>query len=192
MKKIVSVLVVLVVISSVAFAGGIDKPDASSGVAIVKQGTTFRLYYKGFESNNVKVSILDSDKKVLFSETLFNVDGFVRPYNFTNLAEGHYTIEIADRHNRHSENIDVVRDKSENLAHILKVTGEDGKYLLTVSNKKSDDITVRIFDGKNQIIYDEVQTVSTDFARIYNLKKYTGKFTFEVTDGSGNTKSISY
>ena len=192
MKKIFSALVLAVVIGSSAIAGGIDNPAASSGVAVVKQGTTFRLYYKGNESSNVKVSILNSDKKVVFTETLYNVDGFVRPYNFTNLEDGQYTIEIADRSNKHSESIEVSRGKVEKLAHILKVTGQEGKYLLTVSNKKTDDLTVRIFDGSNQMIYDEVQSVSSDFAKIYNLKKYTGKFTFEVTDGNGNTKSISY
>jgi len=192
MKKIFSVLVVLTIISSVAFAGGIDNPASSSGVAVVKKGTTFRLYYKGNELGNVKVSIINDSKTVVFTETFHNVDGFVRPYNVSNLKEGVYTIEIADRGNRHLETIEVVKDRSEKLAHVLKVAGEEGKYLLTVSNKKSDDITVRIYDEDNNKIYDEVQSISTDFAKIYNLKKYNGTFTFEVTDSTGNTKKISH
>jgi hypothetical protein len=192
MKKLVSVLVVLTIISSAAFAGRIDDPANTSGVAVVKKGTTFRLYYKANESGNVRISILNDSKKVVFTETLYDIDGFVRPYNVSNLSEGVYTIEVAEHGKRHVETIEVVRDRSERLAHVLRVSGEEGKYLLTVSNKKADDITVRIYDGANNKIYDEVEAVSTDFARIYNLKKYSGTFTFEVTDGSGKTKKLSY
>ncbi len=192
MKKIFSALVFAAVICSSAFAGGIDDPESSSGVAVIRNGTTFRLYYKGSESSNVKISILNDKKETLFTETLYNVNGFVRPYNFTNLNEGQYTIQIADRNHRHSETVQVVKSKTEKLARIAKVAGEEGRYLLTLSNKKANDITVRIYDGSNNMIYNEVEAVSTDFAKIYNLKNYTGKFTFEITDSSGDTKSLSY
>ncbi|HTE31964.1 MAG TPA: hypothetical protein VK666_16395 [Chryseolinea sp.] len=191
MKKILSVLVVLMVISSVVFARRTDKPAFASGVAVVKNGTTFKLYYKGAEQSNVTISILDADKKVLYTEVQHNVNGFVRPYNLSYLATGEYTIEVADRSNIHTEKISVQRDNGEKLAHLFKMS-EDGKYLLTVSNKDNSDITIRIYDGSDNVIYDKVEAASGEFAKVYNLKKYNGKFTFEISDANGKTKSITH
>ena len=96
MKKTLSVLVVLMVISSVVFARRADNPGAAAGMAVVKNGTTFKLYYKGTQQMDVKVSILDATNKIVFTEVLRKVEGFVRPYNFSNLPEG----DIQDRNSR--------------------------------------------------------------------------------------------
>ena len=73
----------------------------------------------------------------MFTETLYNVDGFVRPYNVSGLTEGVYTIEVSDRGNRHQETIEIVKDRAEKLAHVLKVAGDEGKYLLTINKRQT-------------------------------------------------------
>ncbi|MEO8473397.1 MAG: hypothetical protein ABI477_14455 [Chryseolinea sp.] len=189
-KKIVSLMLALMVTGSAVFATGIDHPSSVSGVAVIKNGTTFKLYYKATEQSNVRVSILDSDRKVVYTETIQHVDGFVRPYNIASLSNGEYTVEVADRSGVQTQKLSVAKESSEKLAHVFKVSGEDGKYLLTVSNKESRDLNVKIYDDANNMIYNQVETAGADFARIYNLKKYAGKFTFEVTDSTGKSKSI--
>jgi len=192
MKKTLSVLVVLMVVSSVVFARRMDNPGAAASMAVVKNGTTFKLYYKGTERMDVKVSILDAADKIVFTEVLKKVDGFVRPYNFSNLREGEYSIVIADKNGRQIEKVSYQKGKIERLAHLLKVSGSEGKYLLTVSNKEPGSISVKIYDAANNIIYNQKEEVNGDFARIYNLEKVSGQFTFEITDGNGVTKSLSY
>jgi len=192
MKKILSVLVVLMVVSSVVFARRMENPSTANGVAVVKSGTTFKLYYKSEQQSDVKVSILNSSNKVVFSEVLKKVGGFVRPYNFSNLPEGDYSIEIADKNGRQVERINYQNSSTEKLAHLLKISGSEGKYLLTLSNKEANDITVRIYDDSNNIIYNQTEEIDGDFAKLYNLEKFSGKFTFEITDGKGITKSLSY
>ena len=187
MKKTLSVLVVLIAISSVAFARRLENPGTSPSAAIVKTGSTFKLYYKGTEQADVKVSIRDANDRVLFSETIKKVDGFVRPYNFSSLPEGDYSISITDKAGRQIEKISYRKERSEALAHLLKVGGSDAKYLLTVSNKGENDVTVRIYDSANNMIYNKKEISSRDFAKIYNLEKIGGEFTFEVSDGNGTT-----
>ena len=192
MKKTLSVLVVLMIVSSVVFARRIDKPGSAPHVAVMKNGTTFKLYYKGSQQADVKVSIRDANNNELFSEVLKNVEGFVRPYNLSSLPEGEYSIQISDKSSRQIERITFEKTKIEKLAHLLKVSGSDSKYLLTVANKEGDDITVKIYDESNNVIYNHREEAKSDFAKVYNLGNRTGDFTFEVTDGKGISTSLSH
>ena len=190
MKKTFSVLVGLMVISSVVFARRLDNPGDSPSASVIKIGSTFKVYYKGSQQADVKVAIRDAGDHLLFSETIKKSDGFVRPYNFSNLPEGEYTIQITDNNGRQIEKISYAREKSETYAHLLKVAGSDAKYLLTVSNKANGNVTVRIYDDSNKVIYDKKEDASRDFAKIYNLEGIPGKFTFEVTDAKGTSTSL--
>ena len=191
MKKTFSVLVVLMVVSSVVFARRVENPGDTPSATVVKIGSTFKVYYKGSQQADVKVSIRDAGDHLLFSETIKKSEGFVRPYNFSNLPEGEYTIQITDNNGRQIEKISYTREKSETFAHLLKVAGSDGKYLLTVSSKGADgDVTVRIYDDANKVIYNKREDASKDFAKVYNLEGITGQFTFEVTDETGTSTSL--
>jgi len=190
MKKTFSVLVVLMVVSSVVFARRLDNPGDSPNASIVKIGSTFKLYYKGSQEADVKVSIRDAGDRILFTETIKKSEGFVRPYNFSKLPEGEYTIQITDSNGRQIEKISYKHEKSETFAHLLKVAGSDTKYLLTVSNRSKGDVTVRIYDGSNNMIYNKREDTSKDFAKIYNLAGIPGQFTFEVTDATGSSTSL--
>lgn len=195
MKKTIGFLTVLMIISSVVFARRIDNPGSASGVAVIKNGTTFKLYYKNAEHSNVKISIRDAANNIVFSETLHNVNGFVRPYNFSTLSTGNYTIEVTDKTNTHTEAITIERKETPAVgtsARLFKVPGEKEKYLLTFANQASDDISVRILDSSNDVIYSEAASIEGNFAKVYNLQKYSGKFTFEVTNGQGKVESVSY
>jgi len=187
MKKTLSVLLVLMVFSSVVFARRLDNPGATPSAAVVKIGSTFKLYYKGSQQADVKVSILDAGNHLVFSETIKDVEGFVRPYNFENLPEGDYTIKISDKYGRQIEKITYKQEKTEAFSHLLKVAGTDAKYLLTVANRGESDVTVRIYDDANKMIYSQKEKVSNDFAKVYNLEGIGGEFTFEVTDATGTT-----
>lgn len=191
MKKILSVLVVLMVISSVVFARRMDNPSTTAGVAVMKNGTTFKLYYKGLQQSDVKVSILDASDNVVFSEVIRKVEGFVRPYNFSNLPEGKYSIEISDKSGQYTEKVSYNKGKVDILANLVKVSGTTDKYLLTIPNKQSEKINVRIVDDTNNVIYDQTEKIVNDFAKVYNLERFSGKFIFEITDSKGITKSFN-
>jgi hypothetical protein len=41
------------------------------------------------------------------------------------------------------------------------------------------------------VLYSENEIVTGDFARIYNLKDYSGQVTFKVTDSKGLSNSLT-
>jgi hypothetical protein len=60
-----------------------------------------------------------------------------------------------------------------------------------VANKGQDVLTIRIYGDKGVLLYSQTENVNGDFAQVYNLDKYNGSLTFEVSDSKGVTKSLS-
>ncbi len=190
MKKTLSILVMLMAAGSLAFATG--SPGTDARIAVVKNGTTYKLYYNGSQQMDVSISIRDASDRIVFKEILEEVDGFVRPYNFSHLNEGDYTIEIEDRNGLRTEKIRYEKNDETKFANIFKVKGSERKYLLMISNKASSSFTINILDGSDNILYSQMEEIKGDFAKVYNLEKFSGKVRFEITDDNGNLKSISY
>src|SRR5688572_11120670 len=94
MNKFLTILVMLTVVCSSVVANNIDNPKATTGMAVVKSGSIFKVYYRGLKRADVKVRILNEEGKAVHKETLKNIESFVRPYNFSTLREGNYTIEL--------------------------------------------------------------------------------------------------
>ena len=191
MKKTLSILAALTIFSTALFANNIDNPNAATGMAIMKNGTTIKLFYKGTKQADVKVSIYNASNTLVYSETIKNVDGFVRPYNFTNLEEGEYSIELLGENGRQVERVVYKLGKVEKLANVMQVTGETNKYILSVANKGQDVLTIKIYGDKGVLLYSKTENVNGDFAQVYNLDKYNGSLTFEVSDSKGVTKSLN-
>jgi hypothetical protein len=191
MKKILSVLIMLGVTSSVVWAGSVEKPGATPHFAIVKEGATFKLIYKGAQPMDVKVHIRDEHNNIVFTEVLRRIDGFVRPYNFSKLPEGIYSIAISNQLGTQVESVQYDGSRQEALAHLTKVAGSE-KYVLTVPRRDSNGFTVRIYDSANRVIYDKEESSAGDFAKVYNLDELSGKFLLEVTHENGATKTFHY
>lgn len=189
MKKNFLILAAAVLVTFGAVAKSI--PAAEAGVAVVNNGTTLKLYYKAESEADVKVSIINDDGMIVFSEVLRDVDGFVRPYNLSNIPSGEYTIQVTDQTSTHKEKITIGSTPKSALANLYRVNGEEGKYLLTIPSKEAKNISVRIF-ADDKVVYDEVEAISSDFARIYNLKKVKGDVTFEIKDQKGNLTVVNY
>jgi hypothetical protein len=72
MKKTLSILAALTIFSTSLFANNIDNPNAATGMAIMKNGTTVKLFYKGTKQADVKVSIYNAANTLVYSETIKN------------------------------------------------------------------------------------------------------------------------
>jgi hypothetical protein len=195
MKKIFSILIALTIVVGAVRANDAD-PKSPKGMAVIKSGSVFKLFYKGEQSGDVKVKIMDSRGDAVFTETIKNIESFVRPYNFSSLSEGEYTIELADHDGKQTQHVsygshnNIVLPK---LANILHVTGSKQSYMLTVSNKTGADVLqIKIYDAANSLVHSETEEITGDFAKVYNLSKVGKNFSFEVTDSSGSTQFLTY
>ena len=177
---------VIVLVSTVAFA---NEPGPRVVVVSNKNSGMFKVIYEAEKVGDVKMTILGRDGEVLFAETTSNVDGFIRPVNFTGMEPGEYTIEIADASGKQVQKVQYANETTVKNVHVAKMS-EEGKYLLSVANDGTEQINVRIFDGSNNLVHNEDLTINGNFGLVYNLKDVSGVPTFEVTDKTGSIRSI--
>lgn len=177
-----------VLVSALTFAGRkADAPKSAAGIAVVKRdANAYKLIYKSEQRADVKVEIYDSKDKLVFSEVIRDAEGFVRPYNLETLSKGEYTIKVDNGSNWLSETITVGANSIEDVAQLIRT--QDGRYLLTVAGHGHDFLSVKIWDGEGKSVHQEISSVSGDFARVYNMEKVQGPFSFEVSDTSGRSK----
>jgi hypothetical protein len=193
MKKILTLTLVLV--STVMFANGPeDNPAVSaSGAAVIRNGeSTFRVIYKSEKQNDVKVSIFNEKNEVVYSEKLNNTAGFSRPYNFASLSEGEYTIAIEDGSKKTLEKVSYRSPKISKMLNVLRVSSNEGKYLITAAGKGSEVINVSIYDGAHNLVHNSYEKTEGDFAKVYNVKSVKGHVTFEIANANGEVKTVAY
>jgi hypothetical protein len=194
MKKII-VLTMSVLFCTLVFANGTDDPSSGSSSVVVLNATgsnLFKVFYKASRYGNVKVSIVDQNQQVVFSETLRKINGFMRPYNFDGLPEGAYTIQIEDVFGRRLEKVNYAAIRNDTFVRLVKLPGAENKVALTGRAFKGDNIQVRVYDAAHQLVFEKNQKVAGEFGEIYNLKDVMGSFTVEVGNQNGVLKTIHY
>lgn len=186
MKKFFLVLIT-VAIAGVALATGND--PSPTGMAIVREGSTFRLFYKAPSQTNVTVSIYNDANKKVFTETIKESEGFIRPYNFERLKEGNYTIELKDAAGFQTEKIVYENKVEEKIARMVKLPGEE-KYAVLVPDNGSKVLSVNIYDNEGNPVYSKTQKVNGDFAQLFDLHGLDS-FSIVVNDSKGLYKTLN-
>jgi len=179
----------LVAIAAVS-ATGKNEP-ATTGMAVVatKGSEVIKIIYRGENSGKVKIAIYNAANELVFSETRNSVDGFILPLNFSNLQSGDYTIELTDATGTKAEKITYQPIATPSSIHVSKLN--DGKFLLSIAGTSNEDITVKIYDGYNNLVHYSSKNVSGDLAELYSVKDYRGACTFEISNGTG-TRVFSF
>ena len=184
----------LMVLAAAISAVGKDEP-AALGLAVVpvKGSEVFRVIYKGESASKVKLSVYNANAQVVFSETMANVDGFIRPLNFSGLAFGEYTIELTDASGKRTEKVSyqpAAAVKSTARAHISKLAQAD-KFLLSVTGAVKYVVTVKVYDESNNLIYANSKETNGDYAQLFSVKEMQG-VTFEISSTAGVIKTAKF
>ena len=184
MKKILSLVVALIAISQVNANG--TEPHSPVGMSVLKNGHLVKVFYQGEETGKVKVTIYNEKGSVVFREIMKDTENFMRPYNFSGLPVGIYTIEVVDGQTKRVKKVSHATAGKKAMAVLTRLRGDENKYMLAIPNEGRNALTVRIFDSYNKLLYSKRQAVEGDFASIYNLNKLEGAHVFEVADEEGN------
>lgn len=190
--KTKSLYVAALMILAAAFtAVGKDEPVAH-GLAVVpvKGSEVFRVIYKSETAGKVKLSVYNSAAQVVFTETMTSVDGFIRPLNFSGLAFGDYTIELADATGKKTEKVSYRPAKPTANVHVSRLVAND-KFLLSVTNSAKDVITVKIFDDASNLVYVSSKEVTGDYAQLFSVREIQG-VTFEISNSAGTVKTMKF
>lgn len=183
--KTISTFISLVLISLSSFA--------SVSVSSEKDGV-FSIQYKNSEKNNVRVSILNDKKEIIFTEEFRNVTSFKRPYNFSQLAEGEYTIVIEDKNGKQTEKISYQLNKVVSYVHVAQVPNKENKYWLNIANNGTEVLSVRIFAEDGTALHEQTLEVTGTLSTVFDLTKIKNNkvVTFEVVDGSGSIHKTTF
>lgn len=190
MKKI-TFLLVCVLASSMTFAARREnpKPMSSSGMGIIRSnGSLFKLFYKSEESSDVTVEIIDSNNTVVFAETIKMSNGFTRPYNFTKLQEGTYTIKLDNGSNWMSEKVEYSKGQVTKSAQVIAL--KENKYLILMSGSADEHFSVNVLNSYGTVIYSEENSAVGNAAKLFNFKNTAGPFKFEITGSNGYSATI--
>jgi hypothetical protein len=192
MKLKINALVIACMMSLSAIATS----PSSMTVTTTSNGSVFNINYKTTEAENVKVSIINSLNQTVFSETINNVVSFVRPYNFSQLAEGEYTIVVADKRGKQAEKVSYSLNKIASFISVSEMAHSENKYALNVNNNGSEVVYVKIYDGNEELIHEQNVEVTGSFGLIYNLSQVKStvgsSVTFEISTSSGKMQTIKF
>ena len=170
-----------------------DEPGAQGmAVVAVKGSDVFKVIYKGETASKVKLNVYDASSRIVFSETMSSVTGFIRPLNFTGLQFGEYTIELTDASGKKTEKVSFMPTKSVASIHVSKIKSAEGKFLVSVANSNKETITVKIFDGSNNLLHIDSRETTGEFAQLYSVKDIPGAVSFEISDNAGNYKTVRF
>jgi hypothetical protein len=175
--------------------------DNNKSLAILRANGTevYKIIYKGESSKTVKINVYDYNADLVFTETINGSNGFILPLNFKGLASGEYTIELTDAAGKHAEKINyqplTVKAEDETSVHVSRVAKNSDKFVLSMTTKSSDEVTINIYDENDQLIFNETKQVNGGFAQVYSIKNVNtmnGAVTFQVVSGNKNIKTMSF
>lgn len=190
MTKNFVMAIVLLGVATVASAKGTNESDFAVVKSQAKE-SVFKVMYQGDERSTVKISIKNAQGELIFKELIKNTDGFARPYNFSALPQGSYSVTVDNGVSARTEIISHEEVISKKTVKINSVDTEKNKIALTVYSSQKGEVTVKVLNEANEIIFEESRLVQGGFGRVYNLKDLA-HYTIEVYDASGliGSKSI--
>lgn len=192
MKKSFSILGLLMLISSVVFADGIDNPLVPSNMAIVKTSTGARIIYSTEKLSLVHIRIYNTSGKEVFSDIIKGKASFSRLYNLTNLPEGEYRLVMEDengvREEMFSTNEESAKGKVEVLSSTI-YTKKLRKCLVTLYSLDDADVSVVLRDSNKNVLASDAVSVNGQAARLFSLDRISGPITVEVSDENGVVRS---
>lgn len=190
-SKFNSLVIVCVMMSFAAIAASPASLSVTPSAANV-----FNITYKTAETATVKIAIYNNSNELVFTEVLNSVASFVRPYNFSELTEGEYTIVVSNKNGKQAEKVNYTSNKISSVITVSEVANAENKYVLNVKNNGTEAVFVKIYNNDDTLVHEQSLQVTGSFGLIYNLNKVkstsASSITFEVSTSSGKFEKITF
>jgi hypothetical protein len=187
MRKIVLVLGLLVM-SNVMFAGVEKNPNSTSSMTVLKQGNIVKVMYSGLEERNVNVTIYNSKHKAVFHEEVRGHASFVRPYNLIAFPKGEYRIVMNDGNEIFEEKVSFTKDEPEIMSSVIKSTKD--KFILTLYSAEKVKVQILLLDESGNLLYYDSIKLKGGNSRLFNLKHISSAVSVDLIS-EGSQKSIA-
>jgi hypothetical protein len=184
---------ILAIISLTTTTFAFSSTPATMAIVANESTGIYKVVYQGESTGKVKMTILNNREQVVFTEVITQVSAFIRPYNFSGMEAGEYTIVLEDKNGKQVEKISYKKNTVESTIHVARLASEEGKYVLSATNNGTENIQINIYDAKENVVYSKLEKVTGKFALIYNLKEVKSpSIRFEIVSSNGKVTSVVY
>jgi hypothetical protein len=150
-------------------------------------GKTLILDLSNLQNDDVSISILDNEERVIYEETASDVSKFTKKFNLSKLEVGNYTLKVAQKKFKTVQPFEVtfknvvVDEKAKKFKFDPIVKQKEGK--LEVNVPLSDNqVVVTIIDAYGVTVFEDVNADTQSFRKKYDLKNLSkGNYLVEVT-----------
>lgn len=187
-KAILTMLLTVMSIAVYATDGEKGKSKAAPRVEITTgESNVYRVLCMGKSDAKTTINIWNAKNKLVFTETIKNLNAFVRPYNFSQMPDGVYTLEVIEGnavsqkviyHGTFAPTVEVPVDL--NIVKVSPVAGKDDVYKLTIIKGSKTKANIRIYDQDKKMVYSTTEFFERNFSKLYNFKAMKGLSTMEV------------
>jgi hypothetical protein len=192
LSRLTTLAIVLTVLSTNAFA--IDAPLMK--VIPASAGNVFTLHYQTPSAGTVKVSILNRNNEVVFSELINEAGSFTRPYNFSQLEKGEYKIIVSDKSGRQEQIVKYGIDLNKSYIKVTEVNKEESRFALNIGTPIEQTVMVRIYDNAKGLVHEQEIEVNGNYGLIFNLSKVRSSeksiVMFEISTSAGQVQTAMF
>ncbi len=135
----------------------------------------------------VTVKIMDAQGNIIFREQILNKEGFIRPYNLSQLNGAEYSIEVTEGKTVYTEKISIGTEKLDIVSKNLSTKASRinaNTVELKVFQNAINPVTIKVQDQIGNVIYKATVNEMISFVQKYNLLNVKGEVSFEVKSGS--------
>ncbi len=129
----------------------------------------YKLVYPVKKTEQVRIRIYDDENHLLLSEKVENHKGFMKSYDFSNLSDGMYTINIQSPSGVISKEV-YHRFQSNDIDFSVERNPDNESFRLVVSGVRKEPVFVDIMDDNRVRIYEDTIEVGKSFSRTYRFK----------------------
>ncbi len=129
----------------------------------------YKLVYPVKKTEQVRIRIYDDENHLLLSENVENHKGFMKSYDFSNLSDGMYTINIQSLSGVISKEV-YHRYQKDDIDFSVERNPDNESFRLVVSGVRKEPIFVDIMDENRERIYEDTVDVGKSFSRTYRFK----------------------
>lgn len=136
---------------------------------VTELNSHYKLVYPVKKTEQVRIRIYDSENHLLLSEKVENQEGFMKSYDFSNLSDGMYTINIQSPSGIISKEV-FHRYKKNDIDFSVERDPVNKSFRLVVSGVRKEPVYVDIMNEKNIMIFEDTVDVGKSFSRTYRFK----------------------
>ena len=184
-----NVLLALALVANLAaFASSHSKVKVSKDSSSV-----FKVYYSGSDSKKVRVNIYNENNEEVFSEIINNKNGFVRPYNLSDMPAGNYKFEIVDNEDARSYEFTYGNmPTSNNELYAFVNQFSENRFFLGLADKNEGEYTIKIYDANNNEVYNSTELVKKQFSQLFSLETASSEITFKIFKNEKVVKEFTF